>query len=78
MITIKEWNSLSDLTRKRIVGIVFSNYPSDFKEDLSKPFHHKFSYIATGWGDGATYELMLSHLVKNKNLIKVEINIPIE
>ena len=46
MITLKYWNGLSDFCREAIVRIISND--TDHDPQITKPYHHAFSYNAIG------------------------------
>jgi len=75
MLPLKMYNSLSHRQRKQIARTVFSHMSEDFINQMTEPFHHNFDY-----SDGHWYKLMLDHCSynKEKKLITIRINIPVE
>ena len=76
MISIKCWNSLTPFRRRKIVDTVFYNFSNEFKNDVSKPFHHTFSWKgeAGNYQTGDWCKTVLSHCTQQKDgTIKVSI-----
>ena len=68
MITLKDWNSFSEDTRKNILGLLGKSR----KTTLFKPFHHNFDYSS----DGKMLKNILKQCVKNKSgkiVVSVEV-----
>lgn len=40
MITRKDWNNLSPLTRRRAAKIIFFNMGEEFQNEMSEEWHH--------------------------------------
>lgn len=75
MLPLKMYNSLSHRQRKQIARTVFSHMGDEFISRMAEPFHHNFDYDEGHW-----YKLMLDHCSynKEKKLITIRINIPVE
>lgn len=76
MITKKTWNSLSEGRRKRIVDFAFYNMGEEFRNEISKEFHHNFNYKSKGSElDGHWYQLLFSRCTLLKDgRIKATLN----
>ena len=74
MITLKLFNNLPPLLRKKIAKVVFNHMGERFQEEMSQPFHHNFDYdgapIAGHW-----YKLMLSHCTYNKTKNQISVTL---
>lgn len=70
MITKKEWNALSERTRKRIVSIVYAPMSNEFQEEMVEPWHHH---------NDTWHDLIFSscYWYNDKKCIKVCVNIPV-
>ena len=69
MITLKDWNSFTHNTRRRLLEVIMSPFEAD---NYCEPFHHNFDYSE----HGKKLKKILEHFVKQKDgSIKVSINI---
>ena len=76
MITLKDWNKLSESKRHKIASAFYWNMSSEFIDGIAKEFHHNFNWKGEegSYQEGHWYKLMLSNCtIMSNGQIKVTV-----